>query len=71
MALTDELIIAGHRNPALLLPVTGRWMFDDPILGTGLLDRLTNTGYQIDIECLSYREKLSPYRRKAVLTATI
>jgi len=55
----------------LLLPVTGRWMFDDPILGTGLLDRLTNAGYQIVIEGLSYREKLSPYRRKVVLTATI
>jgi hypothetical protein len=44
-------------------------LFDDPILGNSALDRLANANYQIVIEGSSYREKLSPYRRKEVLTA--
>jgi len=32
------------------------------------LDHLANASYQITIESTSYREKLSPHRRKEVLT---
>jgi len=43
-------------------------LFDDPILGNSALDRLANASYQIIIEGTSYRERLSPHRRKEVLT---
>ena len=37
-------------------------LFDDPILGNSVLDRLANADYQIVIEGSSYRERLSPHR---------
>lgn len=40
----------------------------DPILGNSVLHRLANASYQIVIDGQSYREKLSPHRRKEVLT---
>ncbi|MFC2031941.1 ATP-binding protein [Chloroflexota bacterium] len=43
-------------------------LFDDPILGNSALDRLANASYQIIIDGTSYRERLSPHRRKEVLT---
>ena len=69
-----ELIIARHRQSSLLVTsnrAVEEWLglFDDPILGNSALDRLANTSYQITIEGTSYRERLSPHRRKEVLTA--
>ena len=37
-------------------------------LGNSALDRLANASYQIIIEGTSYRERLSPHRRKEALT---
>ena len=70
-----ELIIARHRQSSLVVTsnrAVEEWLglFDDPILGNSALDRLANTSYQIIIEGSSYRERLSPHRRKEVLTAT-
>ncbi|MFQ5996645.1 MAG: ATP-binding protein [Dehalococcoidales bacterium] len=45
-------------------------LFDDPILGNSALDRLANASYPVVIEGTSYRERLSPHRRKEVLTTT-
>ena len=69
-----ELIIARHRKSSLVVTsnrAVDEWLglFDDPILGNSALDRLANSSYQITIEGTSYREKLSPHRRKEVLTA--
>jgi hypothetical protein len=38
-------------------------IFDDPILGNSALDHLANASYQIVIEGVSYRERLSLQRR--------
>jgi DNA replication protein DnaC len=69
-----ELIIARHRQSSLVVTsnrAVEEWLglFDDPILGNSALDRLANTSYQIIIDGSSYRERLSPHRRKEVLTA--
>jgi DNA replication protein DnaC len=42
-------------------------LFEDAVLGNSALDRLANASYQIVIEGTSYRERLSPHRRKEVL----
>lgn len=44
-------------------------LFEDAVLGNSALDRLANASYQIVIEGTSYRERLSPHRRKEVLDA--
>lgn len=67
-----ELIIARHRQSSFALTsnrAVEEWLglFDDPILGNSALDRLANSSYQIVIEGASYRERLSPHRRKEVL----
>ncbi|MDD5082766.1 MAG: IS21-like element helper ATPase IstB [Dehalococcoidales bacterium] len=69
-----ELIIARHRKSSFVITsnrAVDEWLslFDDSILGNSALDRLANASYQIVIEGASYREKLSPHRRKEVLTA--
>jgi DNA replication protein DnaC len=69
-----ELIIARHRQSSLVVTsnrAVEEWLglFDDPILGNSALDRLANSSYQLTIEGTSYRERLSPHRRKEVLTA--
>jgi len=68
-----ELIIARHRHSSFVITsnrAVDEWLglFDDPILGNSALDRLANASYQIIIEGTSYRERLSPHRRKEVLT---
>jgi DNA replication protein DnaC len=68
-----ELIIARHRQSSLVVTsnrAVEEWLglFDDPILGNSALDRLANASYQIVIDGPSYRERLSPHRRKEVLT---
>lgn len=69
-----ELIIARHRQSSFIITsnrAVDEWLglFDDPVLGNSALDRLANASYQIVIEGTSYRERLSPHRRKEVLTA--
>lgn len=69
-----ELIIARHRQSSFAITsnrAVEEWLglFDDPILGNSALDRLANSSYQIIIEGDSYRERLSPHRRKEVLKA--
>ena len=64
-----ELIIARHRNSSFVITsnrAVDEWLglFDDPILGNSALDRLANASYQIVIEGTSYRQRLSPHRRK-------
>lgn len=64
-----ELIIARHRQSSLVITsnrAIDEWLglFDDPILGNSALDRLANASFQITIEGTSYREHLSPHRRK-------
>jgi len=68
-----EMIIARHRQPSFAITsnrAVEEWLglFDDPILGNSALDRLANASYQIVIEGTSYRERLSPHRRKEALT---
>lgn len=68
-----ELIIARHRQSSFVITsnrTVEEWLglFDDSILGNSALDRLANASYQIVIEGTSYRERLSPHRRKEVLT---
>ena len=68
-----ELIIARHRRSSFVMTsnrAVDEWLglFDDPILGNSALDRLANASYQIVIKGTSYRERLSPHRRKGVLT---
>jgi DNA replication protein DnaC len=67
-----ELIIARHRQSSFVITsnrAVDEWLglFDDPILGNSALDRLANASYQITIDGTSYRERLSPHRRKEVL----
>ncbi len=67
-----ELIIARHRKSSLVMTsnrAVEEWLgvFDDPILGNSALDRLANASYQIVIDGPSYRERLSPHRRKEVV----
>jgi DNA replication protein DnaC len=67
-----ELIIARHRQSSFAITsnrAVEEWLelFDDSILGNSALDRLANASYQIIIEGASYRERLSPHRRKEVL----
>jgi DNA replication protein DnaC len=69
-----ELIIARYRQSSFAITsnrAVEEWLglFDDAILGNSALDRLANASYQIVIEGASYREKLSPHRRKEVLKA--
>jgi DNA replication protein DnaC len=69
-----ELIIARYRQSSFAITSNRsveEWLglFDDPILGNSALDRLANASYQIVIEGASYRERLSPHRRKEVLKA--
>ena len=64
-----ELIVARHRKSSLVITsnrAVEEWLglFDDPILGNSALDRLANASYQVVIEGASYRQKLSPHRRK-------
>lgn len=64
-----ELIIARHRKSSFAITsnrAIEEWLglFDDPILGNSALDRLANAAYQMVIEGTSYREHLSPHRRK-------
>ncbi|MDO8491393.1 MAG: IS21-like element helper ATPase IstB [Dehalococcoidia bacterium] len=64
-----ELIIARHRRSSLVITSNRgveEWLglFDDPILGNSALDRLANASYQIVIEGTSYRERLSPHKRR-------
>lgn len=68
-----ELVIARHRKSSFVITsnrAVEEWLglFDDPILGNSALDRLANASYQITIEGTSYRERLSPHRRKETLT---
>jgi len=69
-----ELIIARYRQSSFAITsnrAVEEWLslFDDSILGNSALDRLANASYQVVIEGASYREKLSPHRRKEVLKA--
>ncbi|MDP2937440.1 MAG: IS21-like element helper ATPase IstB [Dehalococcoidia bacterium] len=69
-----ELIIARHRKSSFAMTsnrAIEEWLglFEDAVLGNSALDRLANASYQIVIEGTSYRERLSPHRRKEVLDA--
>lgn len=71
-----ELIIARHRRSSFAITsnrAVDEWLglFDDPILGNSALDRLANASYQIVIEGTSYREHLSPHRRKKEVIDTV
>ena len=71
-----ELIIARHRRSSFVMTsnrAVDEWLglFDDPILGNSALDRLANASYQIVIEGTSYREHLSPHRRKKEVIDTV
>jgi DNA replication protein DnaC len=71
-----ELIIARHRQSSFVITsnrAVDEWLglFDDPILGNSALDRLANASYQIVIEGTSYREHLSPHRRKKEVIDTV
>ena len=64
-----ELVIARHRRSSLVITSNrgvDEWLglFDDAILGNSALDRLANASYQIVIEGSSYRERLSPHKRR-------
>ena len=64
-----ELIIERHRRSSFVITSNrgvDEWLglFDDPILGNSALDRLANASYQIVIEGTSYRERLSPHKRR-------
>jgi DNA replication protein DnaC len=64
-----ELIIARHRRSSFVITsnrTVDEWLglFDDAILGNSALDRLANASYQIAIEGTSYRERLSPHKRR-------
>ena len=63
-----ELILNRHRASSFIITsnrAVEEWLslFDDPILGNSALDRLANASYQIVIEGMSYRERLSPHRK--------
>ena len=71
-----ELIIARHRQSSFIITsnrAIEEWLglFEDPILGNSALDRLANASYQITIEGTSYREHLSPHRRKKEVIDTV
>ena len=71
-----EIIIARHRRSSFAITsnrAVDEWLglFDDPILGNSALDRLANASYQIVIEGTSYREQLSPHRRKKEVIDTV
>ena len=62
-----ELIIGRHQASSFIITsnrAVEQWLslFDDPILGNSVLDRLANASYQVVIEGASYRERLSPHR---------
>jgi DNA replication protein DnaC len=64
-----ELVIARHRRSSFVITsnrTVDEWLglFDDAILGNSALDRLANASYQIVIEGTSYRERLSPHKRR-------
>ena len=64
-----ELIIGRHRRSSFAMTsnrTVDEWLglFDDAILGNSALDRLANASYQIVIEGTSYRERLSPHKRR-------
>lgn len=64
-----ELIIGRHRRSSFVITsnrTVDEWLglFDDAILGNSALDRLANASYQIAIEGTSYRERLSPHKRR-------
>lgn len=64
-----ELIISRHRRSSFVITsnrAVEEWLglFDDPILGNSALDRLANASYQIVIEGTSYRQRMSPHRRR-------
>ena len=64
-----ELIIARHRHSSFVITsnrAVDEWLglFDDAILGNSAIDRLANASYQLTIEGASYRERLSPHRRR-------
>jgi DNA replication protein DnaC len=64
-----ELIIGRHRRSSFIITsnrTVDEWLglFDDAILGNSALDRLANASYQIVIEGTSYRERLSPHKRR-------
>ncbi|MBM3946447.1 MAG: ATP-binding protein [SAR202 cluster bacterium] len=64
-----ELIIGRHRRSSLVITsnrAVDEWLglFEDPILANSALDRLAHAAYQIVIEGVSYRERLSPHKRK-------
>ncbi len=66
-----ELIIARHRRSSFVMTsnrAIEEWLglFEDAVLGNSALDRLANASYQIVMEGTSYRERLSPHRRKEV-----
>ena len=61
-----ELILNRHRASSFVITsnrAVDEWLslFDDPILGSSALDRLANASYQIVMEGISYRERLSPH----------
>ena len=63
-----ELIIRSHRFSSFVITsnrAVEEWLslFDDPIVGNSALDPLANASFQIVIEGVSYREKLSPHRK--------
>jgi len=69
-----EIIIARHRKSSLVITsnrAIDEWLglFEDAVLGNSALDRLANASYQITIDGTSYRERLSPHRRKEALTS--
>ena len=64
-----ELVIGRHRRSSFVITsnrTVDEWLglFDDAILGNSALDRLANASYQITIEGTSYRERLSPHKRR-------
>jgi DNA replication protein DnaC len=68
-----EIIIARHRRSSFVVTsnrAVDEWLglFEDSVLGNSALDRLANASYQITIDGTSYRERLSPHRRKEALT---
>jgi DNA replication protein DnaC len=71
-----ELIIARHRQSSFAITsnrAVEEWLglFDDSILGNSALDRLANASYQIVMEGASYREQLSPHRRRKEVIDTV
>jgi DNA replication protein DnaC len=68
-----EIIIARHRRSSFVVTsnrAVDEWLglFEDSVLGNSALDRLANASYQVTIDGTSYRERLSPHRRKEALT---